>query len=71
MSIQHISKSSDLEDDEILIREFSGEVYLSDILDSWKNILDNNLINENTQGILNNLLDCSLCMNKDDFQHLN
>lgn len=68
MNIQHYSNSHNYED--IIIRKFSNDVCLEDILDSWKKLIENNLITEKTIGILNDLSECKLCLNKDNFKKL-
>jgi len=51
----------------ILVREFVGAIGISDIVDSWKYILNSGMIRPETKGIINVLLDCVLDMNMDDF----
>lgn len=63
-------KKHELYPDSILIRDFVGKVSVNDILESWDHIIENDLINESTRGIINNLSGCDLCMDMDGFKIL-
>ena len=54
----------------IYIRDFVGKVDVWEIIDSWEFLLNSNLINQDTKGIINNLTDCELEMNMDSFKTL-
>ncbi len=54
----------------ILIRDFAGEVHVEEIIESWEHIIKNNLIEDSTQGIINNLSACNLIMDMKSFDIL-
>lgn len=54
----------------ILIRKFEGQVELRDILNSWNYMMKNNLLTNRVIGIINDLRDCELKMNMDNFELL-
>ncbi len=54
----------------IYIRDFEGKVDFREIIDSWEFLLNSNLINPDTKGIINNLINCELDMNMDSFKTL-
>lgn len=55
---------------EIIIRNFTGKVCVDDIINSWKRIEKEELINENTLGVINDLRDCELCLDMNSFKEL-
>lgn len=48
------------EKDGVIIRHYSGELYFSDIIDSWKLLFDTYSSFESYQGILNNFLEADI-----------
>ena len=56
--------------DSILIRDFTGTISVSNIVESWEYILDQNMINESTRGVINNITGCALEMNLKSFETL-
>ncbi|MFC2114404.1 hypothetical protein ACFLRI_03550 [Bacteroidota bacterium] len=56
--------------DSILIRDFFHEVGVSDIIESWDFLLQNNLLTGSVEGVINNLSGCVLNMNMDSFKVL-
>lgn len=54
----------------IYYRDFKGTVNVREIIMSWEFLLNNDLIKEETKGIINNLNDCELDMDMDSFQTL-
>ncbi|MBN2614213.1 MAG: hypothetical protein JXR71_00840 [Bacteroidales bacterium] len=56
--------------DSILIRRFSGEVGLKEIIESWDYLLGSGMLNPNVKGVINDLSVCDLNMNMDDFREL-
>ena len=54
----------------VLIREFSGEVGVQEIIASWQYLIDEKLIDPAVKGVVNNLLGCDLKMDLDSFEQL-
>lgn len=54
--------------DEILIRNFVGNVGADDIIDSWKYLIENKLIDKSTKGVINNLTGCDLFLDLNNFK---
>jgi hypothetical protein len=54
----------------ILFRQFEGEIQKEDILESWEQLIDNELLNKNIKGIINNLNGCEFMLSIDDFNYL-
>lgn len=52
----------------ILIRDFAGEVTVDEIIGSWKYLISNNMISDDTLGIINNLTNCDLQMDMAGFK---
>lgn len=64
-------KKHDLYPDFILIKKFNGEVNVNDIIESWEYLRKNEqLINTEIKGIINDLSDCELIMDMDSFKTL-
>jgi hypothetical protein len=53
--------------DKILIRTFNGIVNSDDILNSWEELIQQQLLTSNTKGIINDLNNCELNMNMSSF----
>ncbi|MBS2097609.1 hypothetical protein [Carboxylicivirga linearis] len=68
MSILY-KKHSDFPD-AILIRDFKNSVDVNEIINSWENLKENDLLTDKLKGVINNLLDCDLNMNMDSFKML-
>jgi hypothetical protein len=54
----------------VLIRKFHGRVSVTEIISSWEYLIKNKLLTENHIGVINNLIDCKLEMDKDCFRQL-
>jgi len=54
----------------IYIRDFSGKVDVHEIIHSWQFLLNNDLLNSETKGVINNLTDCQLDMDMGSFHVL-
>lgn len=52
----------------ILIRDFVEKVSVSDIIESWKYLIENKMISPDIKGIINNLEGCKLEMNMEGFE---
>ena len=65
-----VYRKHDLYPESILIRDFVGKVSVNDIIESWDYIIANELINDSTKGIINNLSGCDLCMDMKGFKTL-
>ncbi|MDX1828661.1 MAG: hypothetical protein R3342_03850 [Lutibacter sp.] len=65
-----IYEKHDLYPESILIRKFIGKVSLNDIIDSWEYLLVNKLTNKKTKGVINDLSDCELTMDMENFKTL-
>ena len=63
-------KNHDLFPDSILIRDFTGKVNVNDIIASWEYLFNNQLINDNIKGVINNLVNCELDMDMESFPTL-
>jgi len=68
MSIVYVKH--DLYPESILIRNFIGKVDVSDIIDSWKYLNENKLIDKKIKGVINNLTSCELMMDMESFKTL-
>ena len=55
---------------EIIVRKFEGIVRFKEILDSWKSLKGNQLITNKTIGIINDLSNCDLQLDMNDFASL-
>lgn len=55
---------------EILIRNFVNDVCVNDIIDSWKYLIENKLIDKSIKGVINNLTECNLFLDFNSFQIL-
>lgn len=56
--------------DAILIRKFSGSVGLKEIIDSWDYLLGSGMLNSEVKGVINDLSDCDLQMDMNNFNEL-
>jgi len=54
----------------ILVRKFHGAVGVTDIISSWKYLLENKILNDEHLGVINDLCDCKLKMDQDCFKQL-
>jgi hypothetical protein len=54
----------------ILIRKFAGIVNINEIMGSWDYIISSNLLSENQKGVINDLTNCQLNMDSEDFDML-
>ncbi|MFB6340344.1 hypothetical protein ACE1ET_01410 [Saccharicrinis sp. FJH62] len=54
----------------VLIRDFEGNIEVQDIIESWKFLLTNNMLDENVLGVINNICACNLKMDINSFQYL-
>jgi hypothetical protein len=54
----------------ILIRILHGDIYVEDLINSWKYMQENNFINDDTKGLVNDLRNCTMKMNMEDFKKL-
>ena len=54
----------------ILFRQFSGKIQKEDIIESWGQIIDNEHLNKNITGIINNLNGSEFLLSLDDFNFL-
>lgn len=68
MGIQY--KKHELYPESILIRDFIGEVGVKEIIESWEYLIGNDLIQDSTKGVINNLRGCDLSMDMDGFKTL-
>ena len=51
----------------ILIRDFIGEVNVEDIIESWEYFINNNLLDTNVKGVVNNMISCNLNIDMESF----
>ena len=56
--------------DLILIKKFCGEVNVDTIIDSWIDMINQNLIMKTHKGVINDLVNCKLIMNHPGFEKL-
>jgi len=63
-----ISESLDHYSNSILIRKFIGKVSAPEIIESWNDLEENNLINTELKGIINDLTTCDLNMDMESFK---
>ncbi len=68
MTIAH--SYHDLHSEKIFVRDFYEKVDVKQIIDSWKILLEQNMITDKTVGVLNNFIQCKLEMNMDSFHTL-
>jgi hypothetical protein len=61
-------KSHDHYPEAILVRTFYGQILPEEMISSWNELLDSNLITTNTLGIINDLSHCELKMDIDKFK---
>lgn len=54
----------------ILIRKFIGKVNVNDIIESWKYLFENKLIDDKIKGVINDLSGCELLMDMKSFETL-
>lgn len=65
-----IYRKHELYPESILIRDFYGIIGVDDIIDSWKFIIENQLLKDSIKGVINNLTGCELSMEISDFERL-
>ena len=65
-----VYKKDDLYPDSILIRDFVGQVNVTEIINSWEYLLENDLIKSGIKGVIDNIIDCQLQMELDSFRIL-
>lgn len=53
---------------QLLIRIFKGDVSVDEIINSWKTIIDQELITKQTKGVINDLTRCKLIMDLGELQ---
>ncbi|HPE58375.1 MAG TPA: hypothetical protein P5514_10935 [Bacteroidales bacterium] len=63
-------KKHQLFPNEILVRDFSGEVGIDQILNSWNLLLRSRLLTDDTIGVINNLVNCELKLTIESFGKL-
>jgi len=68
MSIAY--KRHSLYPDDIYIREFKGRVNVEEVIQSWEFLINNNLLNHNIKGVINDLGDCQLDIDMNSFHVL-
>jgi len=56
--------------EEILIRNFSGDVGVEEIIRSWEDLLDKGMLTSVHKGVINHLGNCNLNMNPESFDVL-
>ncbi|MFC2090224.1 hypothetical protein ACFLT1_05560 [Bacteroidota bacterium] len=56
--------------DSILIRKFTGTIEVENIIDSWKYLLESELLTSKVMGVINDISGCELVMNMASFQVL-
>ena len=49
----------------IIIRKFIGKANINTIIDSWRYLYENEVINEKTRGLIDDFTDCELNMDTD------
>lgn len=54
----------------VLIRKFHGKVNVTEIISSWEYLINNKMLTDKHIGVINNLIDCNLEMDKDCFIQL-
>lgn len=68
MSIKH---SEDINyPPSVLLRKFSGKVRLDDIMASWEQLQEQGKFNDEIKGVLNDLNDCELDLDMQEFKLL-
>lgn len=68
MSIDY--KKIYLYSESILIRKFSGNVNVDEIIDSWEYLINNNMLSVKQKGVINDLSRCQLDMNMEGFEKI-
>lgn len=63
-------KKFDTYPDEILVREFVGEVDVNEIIKSWEYLIESKLLGPGHKGVINNISNCRLVMNMESFKIL-
>ena len=63
-------KHHDKYPESILIRDFTGNVTIDDIIGSWDYLIENNIIKPTIKGVINNISGCVLHMDMDGFSML-
>jgi hypothetical protein len=61
-------RKHELHPESILIRDFNGEVSTNEIIESWEYLISENLINDSTKGVINNISGCALLMDMEGFK---
>ena len=56
--------------EKILVRKFNGAIQASDIIDSWKYVLRNNMISNEIKGVANDICNTELLMDMNSFGEL-
>ena len=59
-----------INDGDILVREFKGDVLFSEIYDSWITLIENNSLIDIKKGVLNDFRNATLHVNLDDLKDL-
>ncbi len=65
-----LNKTHHLYPSTIIIRDFNGSISVTDIIDSWEQIITNNLLTNSIKGVINNINNCELLMDFDSFNRL-
>ena len=60
-------KKHPIHSETIIVREFKGDISSQDILNSWKSVLETDIITDSTIGIINVILNAKLTMDLDGF----
>ncbi len=61
-------RNHELHPESILIRDFDEEVSMKEIIESWEYLISENLINDSTKGVINNISGCALLMDMEGFK---
>ncbi|MFC2115022.1 hypothetical protein ACFLTU_01005 [Bacteroidota bacterium] len=64
----HEIKYSD--DSKILVRNFQGQVSFEEVMESWTNIVDNEMLLPPVVGVLNDFTDAYLQMNQENLEQM-
>jgi len=54
----------------ILVRKFEGEVNMQEVINSWKHLINNNLLSIEIKGVINDLTNCKFQMKMNHFPEL-
>lgn len=65
-----VYKKHDEYPESILVKKFEGDINADDIIKSWEDLKDSNLMNTSIKGIINELDSCNLNMNMDGFKRV-